>query len=252
MIDVKYNGEFGYELIGVIPYAYYLYINDKLGKTTSCKNTKCLYYFSNNHEEKDTKRVSGSLCNFPLKELHRVELDKSLWIPPPYKYIYKNNKFIYDKPICVISNKYNNEWGQKPINYLDIPTIVSIIYKLKDKYQIIYNRPENIILDESGILQFNDKQIIKAIGGVILIEDLLVNNPFNINELQMMVFANATKFISVQGGNSVLSSYFGGENYIFAKRGGELQCNSYKNWYNEFSNCTIHVFNNYEKLINSI
>lgn len=49
--------EFEYELQLVIPYAYYLYKNNLLKKTTSCIYTKELYYFSNNHKEKYIKRV---------------------------------------------------------------------------------------------------------------------------------------------------------------------------------------------------
>jgi len=250
--NINFNGEFGYELIGVIPYAYYLHLNNLLDRTISCKETKCLYYFSKNHEEKYNIRVSGDLSNFPMKNIHEEKLNKSQWVPPPYKEVYKNDIFIYNKPICVISNKYNFEWNQDPINFLRVDIVISIIEKLKDKYQIIYNRPEKIIKDDMEFLTFNDKDEIRKIKDVILIEDLLENYKYNINELQMMIFANTEKFISVQGGNSILSSYFGGENHIYAVRGGELQCNSFNNWYHEFSGCKIYVYNNYEKLIESI
>jgi hypothetical protein len=169
-----------------------------------------------------------------------------------YGEILENGEFIYNKPICVISNKYNFEWNQDPVNFLRVDIVISIIEKLKDKYQIIYNRPEKIIKDDVEVLTFNDKDEIRKIKDVILIEDLLENFKYNINELQMMIFANTEKFISVQGGNSILSSYFGGENHIYAVRGGELQCNSFNNWYHEFSGCKIYVYNNYEKLIESI
>lgn len=251
MTDLNYQGEFGYELAGVIPYAYHLYINNKLGRTTSSKDTKCLYYFSKDHQEVYLNRVSGDLREFPMRTLHREKLDKSQWVPPPYKEIYKNNIFLFDKPICVISNKYNFEWNENPVNFLSIETIISIINKLKDKYQIIYNRPENIIVDDAELIEFNDKEEIKKIEGVILIEDLLKEYNYNINELQLMVFANTNKFISVQGGNSILSSYFGGENHIYAVKGGELESGSFK-WYNEFSGCKICIYNDYKKLIESI
>jgi hypothetical protein len=248
---IDFQGEFGYELISAVPYAYYLHLNNKLTRTISCLDTKSLYYFSN-HEERYDKRISGGVLQFPICNIHKSELDKSQWNPPPYKDKFKNNIFIYDKPICVISNKYTMEWEHDPVNFLNIETIKSIIEKLKDKYQIIYNRPENIVFDDIDLLFFNDKEEIKKIDGVILIENIMKEHNYTINELQMMIFANCDKFISVQGGNSILSSYFGGENHIYAVKGGEIDCNSFNNWYHEFSGCKVYVYNDYEKLIESL
>ena len=51
-MEINTNCEFGYELQLVIPYAYYLYKNNLLNKTTSSFLTRELYYFSKNHKEK--------------------------------------------------------------------------------------------------------------------------------------------------------------------------------------------------------
>lgn len=64
----------------------------------------------------------------------------------------------------------------------------------------------------------------------------------------MMIYANCDNFISVQGGSSVFTSYFGGKNIIFAKKGGELKHNSY-NGYNKFSGSQIFHVDNYFNLI---
>ena len=53
-----------------------------------------------------------------------------------YKKHYANSIFLYNKPILVIANKYNIEWGEPPINFLSIEMLDAVIEKLKHKYQI--------------------------------------------------------------------------------------------------------------------
>lgn len=250
--------EFGYELIQVLPYAYYLHKNGELTKTISAKHTKDLYFFSPEHEEKYGVRKwsNQSIINktFPIRNIHVPNLPVDKWITPPIKEHYKNNEFVYEKPTFVICNKYNIEWGKPPINYIDVPTLDEIIKTLKDKYQIIYCRPETnmIINDESDILELKDKELIREKhNDVILIDDLYENSNHEFLTLQLKIFANTDKFISLQGGTSVLTSYFGGDNIIYAIRGVELQVGSYR-WYNKFSGSNITICNNYESLINKV
>ena len=90
--------EFGYELIQVLPWAYYLHKQGKLTKTVSAVDTDCLYYFSPNHEEKYFKRqVTYILDNpkFPITKVHVPKLDKSQWEAPPLKEYYKNDEFVF-------------------------------------------------------------------------------------------------------------------------------------------------------------
>ena len=250
--------EFGYEMIQVLPYAYYLHTQGKLKKTISAKNTKSLYYFSPNHEERYDKRTwfnqKDINAKFPIKNIHTSDLDTNKWICPPLKEHYKNNEFIYDKPIYIISNKYNIEWGRQPINFIDVNTLDTIIDNLNDKYQIIYYRPESnmIINDESNILELNDKKmILQKYKDVILFEDLYEKNEYDYLTLQLKVFANSNNFISVQGGTSVISSFFKGINIIYTVKGQETVFNSYK-WYNKFSGSNIIYCNDYNKLIEEV
>ena len=54
--QTKYFGEFGFELLAVVPYAYWLYRQGRLERTIGGVDTRCLYYFSENHEERPVKR----------------------------------------------------------------------------------------------------------------------------------------------------------------------------------------------------
>jgi hypothetical protein len=259
-MSINCNCEFGYELQLVIPYAYFLYKNNLLNKTTSSFMTKELYYFSKNHEEKYIKRTNNLDCllNVPNKTPHKKELTYDQYTPPPYKSEFKNNFFIYDKPLLIIHNKFNEEWDAPPINFIDTNTLNEIFNLCNTKYKIIYIRPQcvNIITDNSDIYNLNENDLFilyDIIDGNILYNECKEKyNINNFNHFQLLIHANCDNFISVQGGNSVLASYFGGINIIYSKQGNELCCDAYNGHYKKYSNCNILHSNNYTEFIELI
>jgi hypothetical protein len=253
MIDC--NCEFGYELQLVIPYAYYLHKKNLLDKTISSFMTRELYYFSKNHEEKYKTRTPNH-PNVPNINPHVKELNYAEYVPPPYKSIFKNNYFLSDKPLLIIHNKYNEEWGGRPINFINKETLSAIFNHCK-KYRIIYLRPQkNIVTDNSAVFSLDESNLLdlyKVIDGNKLYEN--IKNRYNINNFnhfQLLIHSNCNHFISVQGGNCVLASYFGGTNIIYAKHGSELKCGSYNGHYKKYSNCKILHANNYNDFIRLI
>lgn len=255
MIEINFNGEFGWELLKSVPYAYHLHLSGVEIKTISCLDTKCLYYFSKNHEERYPFRrgMSGDYWkgNKPFVSIHRKDAPSEFWTPPPYKEIFKE-KIKKEKPIFIISNKFNTEWGMKPINYISKLSIIKIINILKNKYKIYYNRPTNIISDNSKIFDLKEKDDVEKNGGILIEKEYKIyNKNFTFNEFQMALFSGCDDFISVQGGSSILSSYFGGSNMILARKGQELTSRSYS-WYKKLSGCDISVFNSEDDLIDSI
>ena len=259
MARIEYFGEFGYELISVIPYAYWLYTEGKLRSTKSVKDTKCLYYFSPRHKERDRARSFIELELFPASNIHVANLDTLKWTPPPYKKVYKNDRFVWSLPTCVICNKFTLEFDHsQPTNYISLDALQKIIALLISRYQIIYNRPlqYDIVPDHVPVqaTEFADHELIREkYPNVISIQQLSqVNKDLSFNTLQVMVYANCNNFISVQGGNAVLASYFGGKNIIYATIGQELRVNSYNNWYSKFSGCKVIHVNTYEGLINKV
>jgi hypothetical protein len=229
-ISLDYDGEFGPELQTVIPYAYYLWQHHALEKTVSARDTKCLYYFSENHEEryavrrfmKPPERLSQGI---PNPDEHVPRLNLAQWTAPPYKTKFRNERFVWAKEPVIISNKFNQEWCGPPRNYIDLPELERILILLQDRYQIIYSRalPGDITWDENTARSFADFDLISRYPGVLTMQQLHAENPdLSFNELQLRVCANCERFISVQGGNSVLASYFGGTNIIYAIEGLEL------------------------------
>ena len=253
---INYNGEFGYELQLVLPYAYYLYKNNKLSKTISSKNTSSLYYFSKNHVEKYTER-NYVIPRVPNKTPHVYHLNYSKWIPPPLKEMYKNDFYVFDKKICIIHNKFNEEWNGQPVNFIDIDTLEKLFNILSDKYYIIYLRPKNIIKDNSKIYSLKGEKKLIAKYNIKTGDDLYneTKDKFNVkdfNHFQLLIHSNSSNFISVQGGNCVLASYFGGINIIYAKLGREMENNSYDGHYKKYSNCDVYHTDSYQSLINMV
>ena len=245
---IEFQGEFDQELRYVIPFAYWHHLNSTLKKTISSKNTKELYFFSKNHEEKHEKRIwELGYSNFEIPNMtHSATFSYRKWAQVPFKSIYKNDIFKYEKPILIIANKYNIEWDNEPINYFSISSIEWIIKKYNNKYQIIYNRPLNtqIVSDNSEIMDLNEHKWLKEnYPEIIQMNDLYhqkIESVNNFNHLQLLVYANCNHFISAHGGTAAFASYFGGSNIILSKRGIEHELNEFETIFPALSNARIY------------
>jgi hypothetical protein len=241
--------EFGYELIAVIPYAYWLHSKGQLKKTISGRDTSCLYYFSPDHEEVDEKRHWNNMrkLDVPNKDIHVPKLDKARWLPPELARHYHNNStrnLGFDLAVC---NKYVSEWFGPPVNFIDCETLNTIFENNKDK-NILYNRLRDPSLeDHAKQYELADDEVVKSHSHVTTIQELIKKWNCGYNEAQLNAYGFTDRFISVQGGLSVLCSYFGGKNTIYAKRGQELMCGSYK-WYKDFSGCEVDVVTDLNEL----
>lgn len=244
---VDFHGEFEQELRFALPFAYWHYLNGTLSKTVSSKNTGEFYFFSPDHEEKyDQRDWKSGYSSFEIPNMtHSISFSYDKWVRVPLKAHYKNDLFVFQKPTLVIANKYNREWDGPPVNFIDIPTLDAIISRYKHKYQIVYNRPlpAQIVSDNSDILDLNEHAWLREKHPeVLLMNDLFdqyrdrVNN---YNHLQLMVYANAGRFVSVHGGTAALASYFGGINIILSRKGIEHALNEYATIMPALSGATI-------------
>lgn len=220
-----FQGEFDQELRYVIPFAYWHYLNGTLKKTISCKNTKEFYFFSENHEERYQERdwqTTTGYYEFP-NMTHSTSFSFRKWIKVPYKQHYRNEVFVFDKPLLVIANKFNVEWDNPPLNFLCIDDLDRIISAYSHKYQIVYNRPlpTHIVSDNSETLDLNEHSWLgEKHPEVLLVDDLYEAHKStvnNFNHLQLMIYANCDRFISMHGGTAALASCFGGINIILSK-----------------------------------
>lgn len=256
MIVNHYGVEFGYELIAVIPFAYWNYVNNNLEKTVSHKDTKCLYYFSPNHEESLGRRHSKHVrtCmnegDIPNIYIHVPYIDESRWLPPPYKEWYYTKEHNFD---IVVSNKYNVEVNGYPENFYSPEELDQMFDLLKD-YNVLYNHMTSSMGHEDKVksLELGEWDVVKAHSHVTTIQDVMKETGYNYNEAQLRTFSNARLFITVQGGASVLASYFGGVNIILAKVGHELKCEAFDNWYHKFGGSKIIHHGHFANIMDEI
>lgn len=254
--------EFGYELLSVLPYAYKLYQDGLLKETISGFDTKSLYFFSPKHIEINKERSWDNVVtlknrNFPNIEIHQKELDWSKFSPPPLKDFYSKKSIKFEKETIVIFNRYNKEWGNEPINYLDITTIDKLFELLSEKYQIVYLNlnHDDRYFDHYKPLEFNDIKVLEKYPNVLTFKKLQNKYPnLTLNELQLRIFSNCEKYISSNGGQLILSAYFGGENIIFSKKTRELdpKVNSFFRWYYKLGGGVFHHVDTNDSLIEMV
>ena len=301
---IDLNPEFGCELALGIPYAYYLHKQGKLNKVITCRGMKPFYYFCDNVEEKydfrtvDTSQ-SGVMC-LPNPWIHGDSrmgttltkpgvLDYSQWEAPPYKEHFKNNNFIFEKPMIIISNKIVMDHGQEPLAYFDLPTLYELFnYLVTNNYSVLYKRPKmtesefTIDMNEQATVNkgytisahvenlnkvVDDHELTEYYDDVYLIDDFVTNQTnYTFNEIQLMLFSNAYGSITIAGGNSIFCSYFGKKNVTYITTSGEQRDGyfSKSSYIQKLSNCEVipvvdkeddiikRGFNNYQKLINKV
>lgn len=254
---ISYRGEFQQELTFVLPFAYWHYLNGTLHQTISCTHTKELYFFSKNHVEYYTERDWMHDEQYEIPNMtHNKDFSYKKWARVPLKETYRNDIFVFDKPLLIIANKYNTEWEHSPLNYFNKKILEKIFLTYGDKYQIIYNRPsiKEIVPDNSAILNLDEFQWIRDnFPGVLILSDLMPSDNTivnNFNHLQLMVYANCSRFISVHGGTSALASYFGGINVILSKSGIEHYFKEFETIFPELSGAKILHATTEEKMFN--
>jgi hypothetical protein len=244
--EVSFSGEFQHDLEFALPFAYWHFKNGTLSKTRMARYTTQLYFFSPDHAEVFDTRIPAGNFNFEIpRVMFSQDYDINKWARVPLKEHFKNDIYVFDKPILVIANRYNTEWNGPPVSFLSIEQLDYIIQRTKDRFTIVYNRPapKNITMDNSDILDLNEFGWLKKTHPeVIHLDDLFAENrgnAKNFNHLQLMVYANADRFISVHGGTATLASYFGGINVIFSKDGREHHFGCFTKLFPKFSGAQI-------------
>lgn len=252
-VTVSFFGEFGFEMLFVAPFAYWLHQQGRLEKTIGPPDTAPFYPFSPDHQELPRNRRDHgwgrelAQMNPTYTNIHRKDFDFSMWSLPPYAEYYAGNIApLYDKPILVVSNSYSREWhDRKAHNFLDLTTLTDINDLLGDTYQIIYNRPigRDVPEDDEVQWELGDHQHVRTLGWVTF-QELRDRLQKSWNTVQLMAMADAAGYISVQGGSSIISSLWGRTNIIFARVGGELAIGTHKHctydeWYHKLSGAKI-------------
>jgi hypothetical protein len=269
---------------------YYCWINPKNVIFTERKREWRKYFLLN---------ISPNWHQYPYNPLvyndndHVNEFNKKYVNYFDYRNYYKkflNNNFNYDilelvnkyfinknKPNLIICNKITKEWGLHPINYYTKQNIKLLLEYLTPKFNIIYSCNQNNMkinnysyddnelnqgyTDDMNLDFLEEQQYINTElkSNVVIFEDLVQLFKLDYNTSKLNLFSNCEDYISVQGGNSYLISYFFKNLFILHKYGNEYQpdmnINTYQNWYKEINSIedkSVIVENNFENLFDKI
>ena len=264
----RYFGEFAFELLAVVPYAYWLHRQGRLEFTVSTQDTRCLYWFSPRHEEQPVARRYVPITEYPVgvpgalrydRAAFPDVLDTSRWAAPPYRDVYADARFRFGRPTCVVCNKATDEhylWHRSPANFLPNDLLLALIGKLRERFQVVYNRPRSadIVNDHQAIRENGDiEAVTEAYPDVLTIQQLRERHPeLGHNELQLRLYAGCERFVSVLGGSSYLASWFGGVNVVYAKRGWEVACGAYDRWFDRFSGARVVAVSTPRELMRAV
>lgn len=253
---IRTFAELTWVLMHHVPVAYKAYIDGALKSTTSWVGSGPFFFFSPNHNEIASRVTYGDSAKI---------YDNTWKMPgtfPNYKEFFgKSIETNYTKPVVVINNKYIEEWNGPPVNYLDVNVLDSMIGILYDSYEIIYIRSRS---NERGY--WNDNQPARSLGdyemirskypNVRCLSDIIEGVDISYNDMQLRMHSIADKFISVAGGNAVVSSCFGGTNLIYrcseSKRSNGRQIWHEGSHLSQLSGATILGANCYSDLINNV
>jgi hypothetical protein len=171
-------------------------------------------------------------------------LDYSKWELPNYKKIYGTHG--NQRPKVFITNIYNHvdKSDNRHYHHFTIEGLYYIFELLKEKgYDVIYKRENNkstgITVDQNeqtaanhnaellanveGIGMITDYELCNYYDNVTNFYDLLDKSKDDYNTTQLKIMSNCDKFISVCGGNGILSSCFGGDVILYVTQGRELR-----------------------------
>ena len=263
-IDLHLRPEFTYELVLGVPYAKWLHDNKMLGTVYTSRGMRPYYYFAHlvieQYDQRTIDNNHSGVNSLPNNWLHhnamaifgrdysvltdaeKVKangvLDYTKWTPPNYLDEYKDCKLYikykekFTKPLIIINNQFNIEKGMYPTRFYDIECLYIMIEMLKDKYQIVYNRPTNteFVIDENenasvlynmsleadveGFGKITDFELMKHYPGTVyLFSDLLKESNdresgLGYNDFQLRLFARAHGFIGLVGGAGTLSCFY--------------------------------------------
>ena len=274
---VDCNPEFGIELALALPYAYWLHEQGELEKVVTSHGMQPFYYFCDFVEEKyDHRTIDNEAAglnslpnNWIYGNIHNAKLYKDewehweqfmcekqgcgilnyeKWKMPDYSSHYKNDRFVFEKPFVVVSNRFNWEHGGPPVGYFDPNCLIFLFRYLTEKgYIVIYKRPRNtefpvdqnerhtLMTNTQPIFQYNkdgqeikfsDYDIANDFEDVILLDELVSKNTdLTYNELQLNLFANASSFVAISGGSTLLLNLFQKPTITYLYNGSDLRRN---------------------------
>jgi len=226
------SAEFTWMLAQHAPIAYYHHKNGDKVSVRTLNGMREVFYFADELIQGNRDGLfstSGQTNDVYDGNFNPINKWKT-WEPPPYKeYFSQESKIKEDKDIIVINNKFNPEWSnRKPYNYLSLEFLESFFEKFHDKYKIYYlryngtGREGDSYYDDVPSFEFHDYEVVSKFPSITTIYDVMDEHQIGFNRAQFWIYSQTKHTVTVNGGNAVLSAYFGDDVVIY----GHPKCKS--------------------------
>ena len=277
-VTVRSFAEFGYELICIVPYAFWHQQRGLLASTVGVVGSAPSFFFSPAHTELgNTSRHQDDDPAFGIERgvdglnhrNHNVPFQLHKWSMPPFASHYGRHPLAtqlrrqYPR-LCIVHNK-RSDWPVNPSHRaeLDEVQLGSLLGALSGRgLRVLYICTSG---DENGRGYTHDMRDGKAAvrrkschfdrvlnaHGALRFQDVLATTGLGWNEAHFAVHAAARWFVSCQGGTAIISSLFGGANLIYDvwPRSGERSTDEYHRLHATFSNASIRVATTFGQLL---
>jgi hypothetical protein len=149
------------------------------------------------------------------------------------------------RPLLVVHNKHNDEWGLGPVNYIPLATLNILFSMLKHDFTIVYIRHgmnsinPGFVEDHNAFIPFEDKCLLDNHPEVICFDTLYANHQAlggtqDINTFKNVLYSRCQHFVTSQGGGAHHIAQFSGSVIIVLHRRGSEEQWAYGDGYYGF------------------
>ncbi|MFL9998601.1 hypothetical protein PQR34_44555 [Paraburkholderia sediminicola] len=258
--ELDYTGEFGPELVLFLPFCNWL---SKMGllknrRIRTYRGMSCFYDDLDCLEiiEKDEQRIYVPPKNRPSWLPARDEHNFDNQGRPPQHYYpdlrakFRNLPLLRElrnlgRPLLIIHNKHNDEWGIGPVNHISLASLDKIFQKFKTRFAIIYIRhgiekkDANFSDDHNTPQHFDDRCLLDCHPEVYVFDDLYSlhraeGGAHDLNTFKNILYSHCYHFISSQGGGAHHIALFSGSFLAILHRRGSEEHWAYSDGYYSF------------------
>ena len=225
---LEWTGEFGSELVLFRPFCRWLSDSGFLEDREICtyQGMRCFYErfnCKNIIEKNEIRRYIPPHRRpawLPIKNEHDFDgIGKSSFhcygdLRNEYLDYFLDTRWNIDKkPILVVHNKYNYEWGHEPVNFISTDSLNTIFSRLKSRYTIVYIRHKErdekwgFSNDANRMKELEDTNILVEHPEVYGFQELYQRTLsygcwMDMNTFKNILFSRCYAFITSQGGGA--------------------------------------------------
>lgn len=149
-----------------------------------------------------------------------------------------------EKPLLIIHNKYNDEWEQGPVNFIDLETLEHAFASLTGAFTVLYIRhglrgtQASFVEDTNSFAAFDDAALLARYPEVLefdrLFEDQQGDGLANVNAFKAALYSRCHRFVTVQGGGTHQIAQYSGSLIVILHRMGRETLGAYASGYYTF------------------